>query len=107
MLKVTDTLKDVQAESQPNPTQDTPVTFERSQRIANALEQLSRVQAMEATPYTVKQALVHAFAEGGWRHGFRLMPERLIADAQHARVTEIHLLTSGGRRMKITTEYED
>jgi len=90
-----------------NPTGDTATTFERTAVIRNALEELSRVQATEGTPYTVKQALVHAFAEGGWRHGFRLMPERLIMDAAHARSTEIHLLTSGGRRLKITTEYED
>jgi hypothetical protein len=90
-----------------NPTTDTATTFERNQRIANALEQISRVQTMEATPYTVKQTLVHAFAEGGWRHGFRLMPERLQRDAQHAQETTIALLTSTGRKLKVTIEYED
>lgn len=88
-----------------NPTTDTATTFERNQRIANALEQISRVQTMEATPYTVKQTLVHAFAEGGWRHGFRLMPERLTRDAQHATSTSIVLLTNTGRKMKVTMEY--
>lgn len=90
-----------------NPTGDTATTFERGQVISNALEQLSRIQVMEATPYSVKQALVHAFAEGGWRHGFRLMPEGIKHDAQHAKRTELSMLTSGGRRMRVTVEYED
>jgi hypothetical protein len=88
-----------------NPTTDTATTFERTAKIANALEQISRVQTLEATPYTVKQTLVHAFAEGGWRHGFRLMPERLQRDAQHAREASIVLLTSGARKLKVTVEY--
>lgn len=90
-----------------NPTTDTGTTFERTQKIANALEQISRVQTMEATPYTVKQTLVHAFAEGGWRHGFRLMPEMLQRDAQHAQKTSILLLTNTARKLKVTVEYVD
>jgi hypothetical protein len=100
-------LAGVHGASVENPTQDTATTFVRDQKIANALEQLSRVQCLEATPYTVKQALVFSFAEGGWRHGFRLMPERLIKDTRQARSTEIQLLTAAGRKMKITVEYTD
>lgn len=90
-----------------NPTQDTAVTYERTQQLANALEQLSRVHTLEATPYTIKQALIHAFAEGGWRHGFRLHPEGHYRDRKDASSTSITLLTSTGRTITVTIAYTD
>lgn len=88
-----------------NPSQDTATSFERDQKVANALEQISRVNTMAATPFSIKQALVHAFAEGGWRNGFRLMPEGIQRDAHQATSTELYLLNNVGRKLKVTVEF--
>lgn len=93
----------------PNPTQGTQNTFERNAAVANTLEQMSRISTPigDATPYLVKQALIHAFAEGGWRHGFTLMPEKLTRDAATARQTCVRLLIKNGRKLRVTIAYEE
>jgi hypothetical protein len=89
-----------------NPTQDTYATFERDQAFANKLEQLSRVTAtMDATPFTIKQALIYGFSEGGWRNGFALAPERLVRDSTKANKTALNLISRSGRRLRVTVEY--
>lgn len=89
-----------------NPTGLTASTFDRDQKVRSALDDMARVQTDAATPYSVQQALIHAFAEGGWRHGFTLMPEAFMATAKHAQSAEIHMLVNDGKRMKVTIEYE-